>query len=429
MEFKGWKKYTLDDVCSVTDCQHKTAPIVKEATQYRMLRTSNIRNGKIDAINTRSVTQETFLKWSIRGFLEEGDVILTREAPMGEVGIIRKEKYKLFLGQRLLQLKAKRNIVTPDFLFYSLQGRELQHQIKMNEGTGSVVSNIRIPFLKKMEIYVPDLNTQMKIVDSLNAVDEKIALNELIISNLEQLSQTLFKRWFIDFEFPNEDGDPYKSSGGEMVDSENGLIPSGFITQLLAESAEFLSGGTPKTTVEEYWNGEIPFFTPKDITGSVYVTQTLKSITELGLAKSNTKLYPKNTVFITARGTVGKLNIANVEMAMNQSCFALRQKQGYQFFLYFTLETLLRQIIQGSNGAVFNAINLKDLNILKIIKPTDKLIADFENIVLPLFNMMSEKELENIALKEMRDTLLPRLLSGELDLSNEIEKELNEIGT
>lgn len=421
MEFENWNQYILDEVCTVTDCLHKTAPTVEYETPYRMLRTANIRNGKIDAGSTRSVTKETFVEWTVRGTLDQGDVILTREAPMGEVGIIRDEQYNFFLGQRLLQLKANRSIITPEFLYYSLQGRYLQHQIMMHEGTGSVVSNIRIPLLKKMKIHVPDLATQLKVTESLTVIDRKMEVNEKIVSTIERLTQTLFKRWFVDFEFPNEIGNPYKSSGGEMVESELGMIPKHFKIEHLAESVNFLSGGTPKTMTEEYWGGHIPFFTPKDITGSVYVTDTEKSITDLGLSNCNSKLYPKDTLFLTARGTVGKLNLANTEMAMNQSCFAMQHKEDNQYFLYFLVKTLLREIIQGSTGAVFNAINLKDLNSLKVINPSKDLACKYDNLVEPIFKMLSEKEEENISLKNLRDTLLPKLLSGEIELPDEAE--------
>ena len=119
MSCNEWKKLTIDDICTVTDCQHKTAPVVDYITEYKMLRTSNIRNGKIDRVNVKYVNKDIYDKWSARGYLEIDDVILTREAPMGEVGII-KTKDKFFLGQRMLQLKAKKALISPDFLYYSV---------------------------------------------------------------------------------------------------------------------------------------------------------------------------------------------------------------------------------------------------------------------------------------------------------------------
>lgn len=176
MRFNDWEVLTIDEVCTVTDCQHKTAPTVDELTGFKMIRTANVRNGFLDIENMKNVSEDTYEKWSVRGKLESGDVILTREAPMGEVGLISNNQYRMFLGQRTLQLKPKHN-VTSKFLFYSLQGPDLQRQIKMNEGTGSVVSNIRIPILKKMEISIPKIEVQEKITKILFDLDTKIELN------------------------------------------------------------------------------------------------------------------------------------------------------------------------------------------------------------------------------------------------------------
>ena len=206
-----------------------------------------------------------------------------------------------------------------------------------------------------------------------------------------------------------------------MVESELGEIPKGWNLKYLSENVDFLSGGTPKTKEETYWNGTIPFFTPKDAKNSLYTTTTEKSITDLGLEKCNSKLYPKNTLFITARGTVGKLALANRPMAMNQSCFALKHKEGKQFYLYNVVENLVKEIILGANGAVFNAINLNDLKRLKYAYSNERLIINFENKVSRFYEKMSLLEEENINLQQLRDTLLPKLLSGEIEIPDELE--------
>ena len=178
-----WEKLKINDVCNVTDCQHKTAPIVKEYTGYKMVRTTNVRDGRLDISSMYNVTKETYDKWSVRGYIEKGDVILTREAPMGEVGIIRNEKEKLFLGQRTLQLKPKSSIY-PQFLYYSLLSPALQTQIKRENNTGSTVSNIQIPIIKDMDISVPSLSEQINIADTLEYINRKIEINDKINDNL-----------------------------------------------------------------------------------------------------------------------------------------------------------------------------------------------------------------------------------------------------
>ncbi len=318
-------------------------------------------------------------------------------------------------------LRAKKDRSDPKYIYYLSISEEFRNTAIQSMTGTSGRQRAQRESLLEYEINLPSLKEQKEIGETLSLLDEKIELNNSIISNLEELAQTLFKHWFVDFEFPNENGEPYKSSGGKMVESELGMIPNIFRVETLSNSVRFLSGGTPKTKVEEYWNGDIPFFTPKDTTGNIFVSSTEKSITKLGLENCNSKLYPKDTLFITARGTVGKLNLTNKSMAMNQSCFALRHKDDYQYYLYYLTKTLLREIKQGATGAVFNAINLRDLNTLRIISPTENLIVQYEHFILSTFQILSEKQKENEVLTELRDTLLPRLLSGEIELPESME--------
>lgn len=339
-------------------------------------------------------------------------VITGRSGQLGKVFYIKDDYWPL--NTTLYVEDFKNNY--PKYVYYLLQTLEFE---KFN--AGSSVPTLNRNHVHKLKIKIPAYNIQKKIANILYMVDEKIQLNKEIVENLEEISQTLFKQWFIDFEFPNEEGKPYKSSGGEMVQSELGEIPKEWSVKHLSEDVDFLSGGTPKTKEESYWRGNIPFFTPKDAKNNLYTTTTEKSITDLGLEKCNSKLYPKNTLFITARGTVGKLALANRPMAMNQSCFALKHKDNKQFYLYNVMKNLVKEIILGANGAVFNAINLNDLKRLKYAYSNEKVIAIFENTVSKFYEKMSLLEEENQNLQQLRDTLLPKLLSGEIEIPDELE--------
>ncbi|NEU29173.1 restriction endonuclease subunit S [bacterium LRH843] len=382
------------------------------------IRALNVKDGFLDLTNVQRIEKKVSDSLP-RSKLYMNEIVLTYTgSKYGDIARIEvDDKYHLAPNVAKVTVKEEYDSY---FYYLVLQSPMFQSQLK-SHGVGSSQPTIPMKIIRTLKVPLPSIQEQRNVSKVFKGVYNKIELNNQIISNLEQLTQTLFKRWFVDFEFPNENGEPYKSSGGELVESELGRIPPNFKVEHLSESVNFLSGGTPKTKVSEYWNGKIPFFTPKDITGSVYVTNTQKNITELGLSNCNSKLYPKNTLFLTARGTVGKLNLSNTEMAMNQSCFALQHKENKQYYLYFLVETLLREIIQGSTGAVFNAINLRDLNSLKIVSPTSDLIEEFSSLVTPFFEMLSEKEEENISLKNLRDTLLPKLLSGEIELPDETE--------
>lgn len=179
---------------------------------------------------------------------------------------------------------------------------------------------------------------------------------------------------------------------------------------------QILGGGTPKTTCEAYWNGEIPFFTPKDV-GSPYVLSTEKYITENGLANCNSRLYSINTVFVTARGTVGKISMPGIPMAMNQSCYALVGKNIPQLLVYFyTLQTIAK-LKHKAMGAVFDAITTRDFETEQVRRLDNAVANEFIGVVEPIYKQILSLTMENQKLVELRDAILPKLMSGDIDLS------------
>ena len=344
--------------------------------------------------------------------LEENSIIIGRVG--ANCGSVHFSYKPIWISDNTIGVVPREN-VDSYYLYYYLKS------LRLNErASGSAQPLINQSIINSIDLNLIDFDEQRKVGFFLKCIDEKIDLNHKIIFNLESIAQTLFKYWFINFEFQNEQGQPYKSSGGEMVESELGEIPKGWNVENLSTDVEFLSGGTPKTKEPTYWNGNIPFFTPKDAKSGLYTTITEKYITDLGLEKCNSKLYPKNTVFITARGTVGKLALANRPMAMNQSCFALKHKENHQFYLYGVIQQLVNQIVLGANGAVFSAINLSDLNRLKYVQPPKTLIESYEKVTASMYEKMSNLEEENLNLQKLRDTLLPNLLAGGIEITDEL---------
>jgi type I restriction enzyme S subunit len=204
------------------------------------------------------------------------------------------------------------------------------------------------------------------------------------------MAQAIFKSWFVDFE------------------------PSKPFTEVV----QVLGGGTPKTGVSEYWNGTIPFFTPKDVTTS-YVLTTEKNLTESGLCNCNSKLYPVNTVFVTARGTVGKLALAGVPMAMNQSCYALVGREGFgQYYVYHLALEAVSNLQHKASGAVFDAIVTRDFDSELVPEPPMESIRAFEGKVSPIYETLLNNVNESARIATLRDTLLPRLMSGELSVAD-----------
>ena len=179
---------------------------------------------------------------------------------------------------------------------------------------------------------------------------------------------------------------------------------------------QILGGGTPKTGESTYWNGDIPFFTPKDV-GSPYTLTTEKTITDDGLSHCNSRLYPVDTVFVTARGTVGKVGLAGVPMAMNQSCYALVGKNIHQLLVYFYTLKAVERLKHKAIGAVFDAIITRDFETEKVFKLSEDDTNTFIKIAEPMYQSILNNSVENQRLAAFRDSLIPKLMSGDIDVS------------
>lgn len=258
---------------------------------------------------------------------------------------------------------------------------------------------------------VLSIDKQKEIVAEYNTVQKRIDLNKQLIQKLEETAQAIYKSWFVDFEFPDEDSKPYKSNGGEMVQSELGEVPKGWEVKSFTKVVKLSGGGTPDTTNESYWDGEFPFFTPADIFESYYCIETEKHVSKSGLKNSSTKLYPKDTVFVTARGTVGAIAIAGCEMTMNQSCYALSGVNP--FYVHQLTIAAIEKLTHEAIGAVFSALVTKDFDEQFVIQATSEIETKFQNQVKGIYDFMLLKTRENKKLLEFRDLLLSKLATIE----------------
>ncbi|PTP18958.1 restriction endonuclease subunit S [Vibrio splendidus] len=415
---------TLESLCElIVDCPHSTPKWTDEG--IIVLRNQNIKSGVLDLSSPSFTNEDDYLKRIKRAVPKAGDIVFTREAPMGEVCMVP-EGLKCCLGQRQVLLRPKSD-VNGRYLFWALQSPYVQQQISWNEGTGSTVSNVRIPVLKALNI--PRIDNEDMIAKSLSDIASKMMLNVKTNQTLEEMAQAIFKSWFVDF-------DPVKAKmNGEqpegmdavtaslfpekLVESELGLIPEGWEVSTLSSLIKLTGGGTPKRSEETYWNGDIPWFSVRDVpSGSnVFVVDTDEKITELGLNKSSTKLLPKGTTIITARGTVGKLALVGTDMCMNQSCYGIRGKEVGDFYNYFNLNEAVSTLQRNTHGAVFDTITTKTFDTYSMAFSGAELANKFDSLVAPLLQKIEANVRQNIELAMLRDTLLPKLLSGEIELA------------
>jgi type I restriction enzyme S subunit len=293
----------------------------------------------------------------------------------------------------------------PKFIYYFLKTLNLA-----NFDVGASNPTLNRNHIHLLPLIWPSLTIQHKIASILSAYDDLIENNTRRIAILEEMAQSLYQEWFVRFRYPGYEAD-------KMVESELGMIPEGWKVAYFTDIADVLSGGTPKTENKEYWNGHIPFFAPRDVTPSFYALETGQYITELGLKSCNSKLYPANTVFITARGTVGNVVLNAIDMAMNQSCYALRGKGDItQYYIFMAIKNCVDQLKVQANGAVFATIIVDTFKTLENITPPKHLIKSFDKMVSPIFEKILNLLKKNNILHSTRDLLLPKLMSGEIDV-------------
>lgn len=269
---------------------------------------------------------------------------------------------------------------------------------------GAAQDNLSQEKLLALTLPVPDFNLQCRIADILSAYDDLIENNRRRMALLQESARVLYREWFVRLHFP----------GYEHTRILDG-VPDGWNPTTAFDSVHILSGGTPSTSNPDYWDGGISFYTPKDAVGAVWVTDTERTITELGLKRCNSHLYPMKTVFISARGTVGKLNMADRPMAMSQSCYALIGKEDLtQEFLYCAIEAGIGVLRQQASGAVFDAIIVDTFKRIPFVMPHSKIMRAFNEQIEPVFEQLRNLTTQNRRLRAARDLLLPRAMNGEL---------------
>lgn len=360
-----------------------------------------------------------------------GDLVMNKIANAGSIYMMPDLKRPVSLAMNLFLLRIDESKANPVYIYIYLKVHEAYVKQFAN---GSVTKTITKDAVRNLEISLPPRAIQDQIATQYNSLRQKLDVNTRINQILEQMAQAIFKSWFVDFdpvkakmrgEQPEGMDEATASLFPEkLVESELGLIPEGWEVNSLSELIKLTGGGTPKRSEETYWNGDIPWFSVKDVpSGSnVFVVNTDEKITELGLNKSSTKLLPKGTTIITARGTVGKLALVGTDMCMNQSCYGIRGKDVGDYYNYFNLKQAVSTLQQNTHGAVFDTITTKTFDTYSMAFSGAELANKFDALVAPLLQKVEANVRQNIELATLRDTLLPKLLSGEIELDSVVAK-------
>ena len=381
-----WKTIRADEFCSlVTDGTHDSPK--PQAAGRKLITSKHLKGYYLDFESANWISSEDYEKVIARSSVEQWDILYSMIGTIGNV-YLEKNPVVDYACKNVGIFKFGGNCNKAYWMYYYLKSPQAMEFIKAHL-RGTTQLYVPLATLREMPVPVPDEEEMNKIVAILRTLDDKIQCSIKINDNLEQQAAAFFSSL-------------YNRSNTEVR-----------YTDLI----QILGGGTPKTGETAYWNGNIAFFTPKDV-GTPYTFITEKTITEEGLSHCNSRLYPVNTVFVTARGTVGKVGLSGVPMAMNQSCYALVGKETHQLLVYFYTLKAVDRLKHKASGAVFDAITTRDFDSEQIMKLSDDDAKAFLCVAEPMFQEVLNNSIENLRLSTLRDFLLPKLMSGEIDVSS-----------
>lgn len=410
-----WKHYKMDELIEEISMGPFGSDVKKEFyvdNGVPILNGSNLQGFKLQEDSFGYLTKEKADSLK-KCNAHRGDIIVTHRGTLGQIVYVPVDsKYDRYvISQSQFRFRCKADLVDVQYLVYYFHTREGQYKILAN------ASQVGVPALARatstfrlIDIKLPPLDDQRRIASILSSLDRKIELNNKINADLEEMAQAIFKNWFVDFE-------PFKD--GKFVDSELGMIPEGWKVGRLDEIADVVGGSTPSKAKPEYYTQKgIAWLTPKDLSNhpAVYTSRGEIDITKEGYNSTSTKLMPKGTILFTSRAPIGYISIAQNDICTNQGFKSLVPKKAGTCFLYCFLKYVTPEIENKSTGSTFKEASGSLMKPLKVIMPEQKVFEDFETIVSPLFARIESLEKESSRLSLLRDTLLPRLMSGELEV-------------
>ncbi|MBT3091535.1 MAG: restriction endonuclease subunit S [Candidatus Thiodiazotropha sp. (ex Lucina pensylvanica)] len=308
-----------------------------------------------------------------------------------------------------------------EWLYYYLTspiGKQYLNSVK----SGSSQPYLTLGGLRKLPILVPETRSvKKKVVKVLSDLDEKIEFNNKINAELEAMAKLIYDYWFVQFDFPDANGKPYKSSGGKMVYNETlkREIPEGWGDGTLDALGEIVGGSTPSTkNPENFAMCGTPWITPNDLSNNVgnkFISRGGQDITDVGVKSASLKIYPKNTVLMSSRAPIGYMAIARNELTTNQGFKSFVPTKGYSSeFVFYTVKNAMKAIIQYSSGSTFKEVSGGVLKTVKICLPATEVANSYAEAVKDVFEKQNILELESEKLAELRDWLLPMLMNGQV---------------
>ena len=385
----NWKECKLGDLCDSISDSYK-----RNDEKVVLINTSDVLEGKI--LNHELVDNKN-LKGQFKKTFQKYDILYSEIRPANKrfAFVDIEDTYNYIASTKLMVIRPDLKKVLPKYLYMILKSQpiidELQHLAETRSGTFPQITFSSE--LSQMEILLPSLEIQQKIAKVLSAIDDKIELNNSINNNLEQQIQSIFKRNFIDSEYIF------------VKDTTIGDI------------CKCELGGTPSRTKPEYWNGNVAWINSGEV-NKFRITKPSEYITDLGLSKSATKLLPKKTTVLAITGaTLGQISLLEIDSCANQSVVGIIENDTLPYeFIYPYVVNNIKELISHQTGGAQQHINKQNIESLKLLLPDNEIINNYKKLVKPLFETISNNCFENESLIQLRDILLPKLMSGEIDV-------------
>lgn len=394
-----WEKMTVGDLCDTISDTYRG-----DDKEVVLINTSDVLEGKV--LN-HQVVENKNLKGQFKKTFKENDILYSEIRPANKryAFVDFGDTNNYIASTKLMVLRPRKDVVRPRFLFSFLSSKsvleELQQLAETRSGTFP-----QITFSSELaptSINVPDLATQDRIVGILDVIERKISTNAKINKNLEQQAQAIYRSWFVNYE-PFDGTKPDDWSDGTIDDL----------------GTEIICGKTPSTKKSEYYGGNTPFITIPDMHGCVYIVSTERYLSDAGVASQPKKTLPPNTVCVSCIGTAGLVTLVSEESQSNQQINSIIPKEGISvYYIYLLMQTLADTINKlGQSGSTIVNLNKTHFGKIQVMIPSERVLQDFDSLCRPLFDTILSNQKENINLSELRDALLPKLMSGELDVSD-----------
>lgn len=412
MSSSEWREVSLEQTCKkITDGSHFSPKGIDNG--YPMLTVKDMREQGFDYSSCKKISEDDFkIMISNDCVPQKDDLLVAKDGSyLKHLFVVKENKLEAVLSSIAI-FRPDINSIEPEYLKYYIKNPVMKKEISENYVSGSAIPRIVLKDFKKIKILLPPLPEQKAIAHILSTLDEKIEVNNQINKTLENIAQTIFKQWFVDFEFPNGAKEPYKSSGGEMVESELGMIPKGWEVKSLDDVADFLNG----LAMQKY-----PPINDKDSFPVLKIKELRQGFTDDNSDICSNMIDEKYVIndgdlIFSWSGSLMVDFWCGGQCGLNQHLFKVTSQNYNKWFYYLWTKHHLDRFIEiaKSKATTMGHIKRKDLTDSKVIIPKDTEFQKIEKIVKPMIEIMIIKNIENKKLKELRDSLLPKLMSGEI---------------